>query len=46
MPNNSKPSKKQIVKAALEDLGEDPKNDTLYQLYHRLSKIIINGSNI
>lgn len=46
VPNNSKPSKKQIIKAALEDLGEDPKNDTLYQLYHRLSKIIINGSNI
>lgn len=44
IPNFSKPSKKQIVAQALIDLGETVekgKNDTLYQLTHRLEKIIL-----
>lgn len=44
VPNNSKPSKKAIVRKAIEDLGQETKkNDTLYQLYHKLTKIIINN---
>ncbi len=44
VPSFSKPSKKQIVAQALLDLGETiqkGKNDTLYQLTHRLEKIIL-----
>lgn len=41
VPNNSNPSKKQIVLQALKDLGEDVDNGlTLYQLEHRLEKKI------
>jgi len=40
VPNNSNPSKKQIVLQALKDLGEDVDAGlTLYQLEHRLEKI-------
>ena len=42
VPNNSKPSKKAILGRALIDLGyETAKDETLYQRYHRLSKIIL-----
>lgn len=44
IPNFAKPSKKQIVAQALKDLGKDVKkgeNDTLYQLVHRLEKIVL-----
>lgn len=41
IPNNSRPSKKHIIGVALEELGEEvDKDDTLYQRYHRLSKLI------
>lgn len=43
VPNNSNPSKKQIVLQALKDLGENADNGlTLYQLEHRLEKKICN----
>lgn len=43
VPNNSNPSKKQIVLQALKDLGEDVNDGlTLYQLEHRLEKKIYN----
>lgn len=44
VPNFAKPSKKQIVAQALIDLGEVVKkgqNDTLYQLVHRLERIVL-----
>ena len=40
VPNNSNPSKKEIVKAALIDLTGDEGEGTLYQLVHRLEKVI------
>ena len=41
IPNNSNPSKKSIVRRAVEDLGENTeKDETLYQLYHRLMKLL------
>lgn len=43
VPNNSNPSKKQIVLQALKDLGEIADDGlTLYQLEHRLEKKICN----
>lgn len=43
VPNNSNPSKKQIVLKTLKDLGEDVDDGlTLYQLEHRLEKKICN----
>ena len=43
IPNNSNPSKKSIVRRALEDLGKTTeKEDTLYQLFHRLEKEVLN----
>ncbi len=43
VPNNSNPSKKQIVLQALKDLGEKADGGlTLYQLEHRLEKKICN----
>ena len=43
VPNNSNPSKKQIVLQALKDLGENADDGlTLYQLEHRLEKKICN----
>ena len=42
IPNNSNPSKKQIVSQALNDLGENVDDGlTLYQLEHRLEKKIL-----
>ena len=42
VPNNSKPSKKQIIRQALIDLGGDGNNNyTLYQLEDRLEKKIL-----
>lgn len=42
VPNNATPSKKAIIGVALEDLGQEvQKNDSLYQRYHRLCKIIL-----
>ena len=44
VPNNSNPSKRQILYSALEDLGGDVSSgNTLYQLEHKLEKIIFNG---
>ena len=42
VPNNSKPSKKAIVKQSIIDLGEhiNANEDTLYQLYHKLMKLM------
>lgn len=43
IPNNSAPSKKQILLQAVKDLGEDvDKSTTLYQLQHKLEKILTN----
>ncbi len=43
VPNNSKPSKKQILLQAVKDLGGTVENDTsLYQLQHKLEKILNN----
>lgn len=43
IPNNSNPSKKQILLQALKDLGEnvDSSSITLYQLQHKLAKILL-----
>lgn len=41
IPNNSNPSKKQILLQAVKDLnGEVESNITLYQLQHRLEKLL------
>ena len=46
IPNNSNPSKKQIIKQAVLDLGGDiVEGLTLYQLEHRLEKIVLNKSD-
>ena len=44
IPNNSNPSKKQILLQAVKDYGEevDANNITLYQLQHKLEKLVIN----
>lgn len=40
VPNNSKPSKKQIIFYALKDLNiQASQDETLYQLVHRLEKV-------
>lgn len=40
--NNSKPSKKEIIGQAIIDLGgKTTKKETLYQRYHKLTKIIL-----
>lgn len=43
IPNNSNPSKKQILLQALKDLGEDVDSSsiTLYQIQHKLAKILL-----
>ena len=42
VPNNSNPSKRQILYSALEDLGGDASSkNTLYQLQHKLEKILV-----
>jgi hypothetical protein len=41
IPNNSKPSKRQILYSALEELeGDLTGSNTLYQLEHKLEKLI------
>lgn len=45
VPNNSNPSKKSIIGQAIVDLGyETAKDETLYQRYRKLSKIILENS--
>ncbi len=40
--NNSNPSKKAIIGQAIKDLGGDsPKNETLYQRYHKLTNMVL-----
>jgi hypothetical protein len=39
--NNSKPSKREIVQAALSDLTKKEEDGMLYQFIHRLEKIIL-----
>lgn len=47
IPNNSNPSKKQIVLQALKDLGENADSGlTLYQLEHKLEKRVYNTNNL
>ena len=42
VPNNSKPSKKAIIGRAIEDLGGTiEKDETLYQRYHKLTKMVL-----
>lgn len=42
VPNNSNPSKRQILYSALQDLGGDLSgSNTLYQLEHKLEKILV-----
>lgn len=45
VPNNSKPSKKEIVRVALSDLTKSDEDGTLYQLIHKLEKIILNKNS-
>ena len=41
IPNNSKPSKKAIIGQAIIDLGgTTPKDESLYQRYHKLMKLV------
>ena len=40
VPNNSNPSKREIVRVALSDLTKNEEEGTLYQLIHRLEKVI------
>lgn len=43
IPNNSKPSKRDILGQAIKDLGgKITKKETLYQRYHKLSKLVLN----
>ena len=42
VPNNASPSKREIVRVALGDLTKKEEEGTLYQLIHRLEKIILN----
>ena len=42
IPNNAKPSKKTIIGQAILDLGgETSKDETLYQRYRKLTKLIL-----
>ena len=43
VPNNANPSKREIVRVALSDLTKNEEEGTLYQLIHRLEKIIVNN---
>lgn len=40
VPNNANPSKREIVRVALSDLTKNEEEGTLYQLIHRLEKVI------
>lgn len=41
VPNNANPSKREIVRVALSDLTQKEEERTLYQLIHRLEKVIL-----
>lgn len=41
VPNNANPSKREIVRVALSDLTKNEEEGTLYQLIHRLEKMIV-----
>ncbi|HIU70260.1 MAG TPA: GIY-YIG nuclease family protein [Candidatus Enterosoma merdigallinarum] len=41
VPNNANPSKREIVRVALNDLTKNEEEGTLYQLIHRLEKVIV-----
>ncbi|MBR1454747.1 MAG: hypothetical protein IJ593_08925, partial [Lachnospiraceae bacterium] len=42
VPNNANPSKKAIIGRAIEDLGGSiEKEETLYQRYRKLSKLVL-----
>ena len=42
VPNNSNPSKKAIIGRAIEDLGGSiTKDETLYQRYRKLTKMVL-----
>ena len=46
VPNNAHPSKKAIIGQAIKDLGGDtPKDESLYQRYHKLTKMILDRGN-
>ena len=40
VPNNANPSKREIVRVALSDLTKNDEEGTLYQLIHRLEKLL------
>ena len=40
VPNNANPSKREIVRIALSDLTKNEEEGTLYQLIHRLEKLL------
>lgn len=40
VPNNANPSKREIVRVALSNLTKNEEEGTLYQLFHRLEKIV------
>ena len=40
VPNNANPSKREIVSVALSDLTKNEEEGTLYQLIHRLEKVV------
>jgi len=45
VPNNSKPSKRDILGQAIKDLGgQTTKTESLYQRYRKLSKLVLNNS--
>ena len=41
VPNNANPSKREIVRVALSDLTKNEEEGTLYQLIHRLEKLLL-----
>ena len=41
VPNNANPSKREIVRVALSDLTKNDEEGTLYQLIHRLEKLLL-----
>lgn len=41
VPNNSNPSKREIVRVALSDLTKNKEEGTLYQLIHGLEKLVL-----
>ncbi len=46
IPNNAHPTKKAIIGQAIKDLGgETPKDESLYQRYHKLTKMILDRGN-